>query len=151
MARYHQGKFIPRNPHKYVGDPSNIIYRSSWEFNFLQWADREENVLRYASEELHIPYYFQGDGKWHRYFPDFILHVKDKNGTQQVWMVEIKPQHQTQHPQTKRFRSKQRQLRETMEYAKNQAKWAAADTFCRNKGWRFMILTEKELYGDRSL
>lgn len=147
MRQYHQGRFIPKNPHKYIGNVSNIIYRSSWEFNFLQWADREENVLRYASEEIKIPYYFQGDGKWHRYFPDFVLHVKDKQGKQQVWMVEIKPQHQTEHPQTKTFRSKRRELRETLEYAKNQAKWEAATAFCRNRGWRFMILTEKELYG----
>jgi len=151
MGRYHQGKFIPKNPHKYVGDPSNIIYRSSWEFNFLQWADRDDHVLRYASEELHIPYFFEGDRRWHRYFPDFILHVKDKQDQQQVWMVEIKPEHQTRHPSTKRYTSPRRQLRETMEYAKNQAKWAAADAFCRNKGWRFMILTEKELYGHRSV
>jgi hypothetical protein len=93
----------------------------------------------------------EGDRRWHRYFPDFILHVKDKQDQQQVWMVEIKPEHQTRHPSTKRYTSPRRQLRETMEYAKNQAKWAAADAFCRNKGWRFMILTEKELYGHRSV
>lgn len=141
-----KGRFFPRNPSKYIGNPHNIIFRSAWERTFMEHCDREENVLQWGSEELIVPYYFTADSKWHRYYPDFVLNVKTKTGQQQTWMVEIKPSSQVQHPGTKRYSNPRRQLREAVEYAKNQAKWAAATAYCANKGWKFMILTEKELY-----
>ena len=33
--KYKQGKYILINKEKYLGDPTNIIYRSSWEFFFF--------------------------------------------------------------------------------------------------------------------
>lgn len=150
MARYYQGRFTPQHPEKYVGDPNNIIYRSSWEFTFLQWVDTNPHVLQYASEELHIPYYFQGDGKWHRYFPDFIVHLRTKTNEKQIWMVEIKPHAKTLSPAQKRFKNPRTQLKENLEFAKNQAKWVAAEAFCQSKGWKFTVITEKTLYPHRS-
>ena len=50
-----QGRFKPRNPGKYKGDPSNIIYRSSWEKKFMLWCDCNLNVLEWGSEEIVIP------------------------------------------------------------------------------------------------
>jgi hypothetical protein len=29
----------------------------------------------------------------------------------------------------------------------NQAKWQAAEEYCKDKGWKFVIMTEKEIYG----
>ncbi len=146
MSRYFQGKYTPKNPQKYVGDPSNIVFRSSWERHFLEWADTNSKVLNYSSEELHIPYFFVPDGRWHRYFPDFILTVRGKDDKTSVWMVEIKPFAQTQHPRTKAYKNQKRLLKESLEYEKNQSKWAAANIFCNGKGWKFMVLTEKNLF-----
>jgi hypothetical protein len=36
-------------------------------------------------------------------------------------------------------------LREAATYLVNQEKWKAADIFCQEHGWKFMIMTEKEL------
>lgn len=146
MTRFYQGRFTPKYPEKYVGDPTNIIYRSSWEFSFLTWVDANPNVLRYASEELYIPYYFVGDSKWHRYYPDFLLQVRTKENQFQTWLVEIKPYRQTLHPNIRRTKTPKQQLKESMEYAKNRSKWEAASAFCRDKGWRFVVVTEKDLY-----
>ena len=55
-GKYHQGRFHPQNPQKYKGDVNNIIYRSSWELKFMQWCDRNENIMEYGSEEFWIPY-----------------------------------------------------------------------------------------------
>ena len=52
----YQGKFTPRFPRKYKGDPTNIIYRSSWEYKFMVWADTSTSVQEWASEEIAIPY-----------------------------------------------------------------------------------------------
>lgn len=141
-----KGRYFPRNPSKYIGNPHNIIFRSAWERTFMEYCDRREDILQWGSEELIVPYFFSGDGKWHRYYPDFVVNVKTKAGTKQTWLVEIKPSAQVRHPATKTFKNARQQLRETLTYAKNQAKWAAANTFCDNKGWKFVILTEKELY-----
>lgn len=142
----HKGRFTPRNPTKYLGNPANIIFRSGWERTFMEYCDTRSDVLQWGSEELIVPYYFAGDSKWHRYYPDFVLNVQTKTGEKQTWMVEIKPSAQVKHPGTKTYSNPRRQLRETLEYAKNQAKWAAATAYCQNKGWKFMVLTEKELY-----
>lgn len=146
MARYLQGKYTPKNPQKYVGDPKNIVFRSSWERHFLEQADMNPNVLNYASEEVSIPYYFPIDGKWHRYFPDFLMSVRERSGNVVTWMVEIKPESQTRHPSTTGRKTKRRMLKESTEYAKNQAKWAAADAYCQAKGFRFTVLTERDLF-----
>jgi len=141
-----KGRFTPRNPRKYIGNPRNIIFRSAWERTFMEYCDTHTDVLDWASEEFIVPYYFIGDSKWHRYYPDFILNVRTTTNQRQTWMVEIKPSAQTRSPQTKTYTNTRRQLRETVEYAKNQAKWKAANEFCVNKGWKFVILTERELY-----
>jgi hypothetical protein len=41
----------------------------------------------------------------------------------------------------------QRFLNEANTYLVNQAKWEAAENVCEKKGWKFKILTEKEIYG----
>ena len=77
-SKYHQGHFHPRNPEKYIGDCGNIVYRSSWELKFMQWCDRNENIMEYGSEEFWIPYVSPVDNRVHRYFPDFIAKMKQK-------------------------------------------------------------------------
>ena len=146
MRSYIQGRFIPQNPHKYIGNPNNIVFRSSWERMFMKWADTNPSVLTYASEEMHIGYFCPTDNKMHRYFPDFLITVRGKDGNVQTWMIEIKPFAQTQHPRTKKYKSNKRMIKESMDYAKNQAKWSAATAYCAAKNWKFKIITENELF-----
>lgn len=139
----YKGKFTPRYPKKYKGDPSNIIYRSSWELRVMRYFDEHDSVLWWASEELPIPYKSPVDGRMHRYFPDFIARMKDKTGKEKTYMIEVKPYKQTQMPQMTRRTKKM--LMEVSTYAVNQEKWRAADLFCLEHGWEFKILTEKDL------
>jgi len=140
----YSGKFTPKNPQKYVGDYTKITYRSSWEARVMTWLDKEPNVISWASEELAIPYISPVDGKRHRYFPDFIVKVKNKDGKVSTMMIEIKPQKQSVEP-TKRSRVTKQYITEVMTYGINQAKWKAAQEYCLDKGWQFKVLTEKEL------
>jgi hypothetical protein len=138
----YKGWFRPKNPKKYNGDPSNIVYRSSWELRVMKWLDEHPNIIWWASEELPIPYVSPVDNRVHRYFPDFIAKVKQQ-GKETTMILEVKPYKQTQKPtqkrQTKKF------LQEIVTYAVNQEKWKAAELFCKEHGWQFKILTEKEL------
>ena len=69
--RFEQGQYIPRNPHKYVGDIDKIRYMSSYELETHKFFDNNERVLRWSSEEIAIPYLKPTDGRVHKYYPDY--------------------------------------------------------------------------------
>ena len=139
----YKGKYIPKNPQKYKGDPSQVIYRSLWERKFMVYCDKNENVLEWSSEEIALPYKSPLDNRIHRYFPDFYIKVKEGNKIQK-YLIEIKPKKQVREPkiQTKKTKS---YIYEVTEYAKNQAKWKSAQEFCEDRQWKFKIITEDEL------
>jgi hypothetical protein len=110
----------------------------------MKYFDLNPNVLFWASEELIIPYLSPIDGKIHRYFPDFVIQIKKKDQTIETMVIEIKPLKQTVEP-VKRGKRASRFLSESITYAINQSKWKAADIFCQKNGWKFMVVTEKDL------
>ena len=140
----YSGLFRPKNPQKYSGDPSNIIYRSSWECRVMDWLDRNPNVINWASEELVIPYVSPVDNKWHRYFPDFLVKVKSQDGKTKILMLEVKPKKQTQAP-TPQKRTTKRYITEVTTWGVNQAKWKYAEEYCKDRGWEFRLITEDHL------
>jgi hypothetical protein len=144
MRKTKKGFFKPKNPQKYAGDVSNIVYRSSWELKFLYYLDNHPDIISYGSEEFAIPYFSPVDRKMHRYFPDFIIKKREKNGNITVCVIEIKPFSQVQAP-VKNNKINRTYINETITYAINQAKWSSAKSFCKTKNWEFVILTEKEL------
>lgn len=143
-GKYQQGRYTPKNPEKYVGNVGNIIFRSSWERKFLLWCDSNPNVLKYASEELIIPYYSPVDQKMHRYFVDFVIMVRTRTGEVKKYAVEIKPSSQCSPP--KQRKQTKKYLTELATYTVNQAKWEAADKFCKSRGMEFLVLTEQHLF-----
>ena len=103
MARkYHQGKFKPNNPQKYLGDPTNIIYRSGWEAKLMRYLDSQKNVLQWGSEEIIVPYKSPIDGRMHRYFTDFIVKQINTSGKTETILIEVKPKAQTIEPKKKK-------------------------------------------------
>lgn len=140
----YSGYFRPKNPKKYVGDPTNIIYRSSWEARFMNKFDKEDWVISWSSEEIYVPYLSPIDNRWHRYFPDFIVKVRDSKGKIKTWMVEVKPKKQTKEPERKKRITKQ-YLAEVTTWGVNQSKWKYAKEYCLDKGWEFVIFTEDQL------
>jgi hypothetical protein len=143
-SKYHQGRFHPQNPKKYIGDVQNIIYRSSWELKFMQWCDRSPNILRYGSEEFCIPYYNPVKQKVCRYFPDFIIEVLEGNGKIQKYVIEIKPKRQTLPPVQGNKKTKT-YINEVNTYAVNQSKWKSIQEWCDDHLIKFSIITESEL------
>ena len=144
-SKYNQGKFRPRNPQKYGGDVSNIVYRSSYELKFMQYCDLTESVNSWKSEEFWIPYRSPLDGKTHRYFPDFFLKYKDKDGKMRNLVVEVKPAKDLKEPQTNPTRRTKSWAYSVKMWAINQAKFEAAKEWCADHNYEFRIFTEKEL------
>ena len=141
---FHKRKFTPTFPEKYTGDPTNIIMRSSWETRFANWCDKNPNVVKWNSEETVIPYRCPTDNKIHRYFVDFKIQIRDKDGNVKTYLIEVKPSKQTRPPIFP-GRKTQRYLTESVMFIKNQAKWAAAKSYASDRKWEFKIITETEL------
>jgi len=141
--KFYQGKYTPINPDKYVGDVTNIQYRSGWEKKAMIFFDTTPSILKWNSEEVVVPYISPVDGKAHRYFPDFLVQYQTKTGEIKKMMVEIKPLAQCNPPKQKK--QTKRMINEVATYLVNQAKWAAAELYCKKHGLEFKVLTERDL------
>jgi hypothetical protein len=140
----YSGLFKPKNPQKYIGDHTNIVYRSSWECKVMTWLDNNHDIISWASEELIIPYKSPVDNRWHRYFPDFVVKIRTKDGKLKTMILEIKPKKQTLPPEPRKRVTKQ-YINEVATYGVNQSKWKAATEYCADRGWEFRVLTEEHL------
>lgn len=143
---YLNGRFRPKNPEKYKGNPTTIFWRSSWELQVMKWLDLHSGVVQWSSEETIIPYKSPIDNKYHRYFPDFFVTIKNKNGLLENYIVEVKPKAQTKPPkQKKTLRPTKAYVNQLQTYLVNTAKFEAATQYCNKKGYKFMILTEDNI------
>ena len=144
MGESIKSKYKPSFPKKYKGNADNIICRSSWERKFCQWCDMNNSIISWASEEFSIPYVSPKDNRVHKYYPDYLIKVKEKNDMIKTYVVEVKPYKQTRPPK-QRSRKTKSYLTECVTYAVNQAKWKAAKEFCEDHRIEFKVVTEKEL------
>ncbi len=140
-----KGFYTPLNEEKWKGDKNNIVFRSALEYKIFRHLETLENVKAIYSEEIVVPYLNPIDGKWHRYYPDLLVKVVNKNGEEQVYLIEIKPSNEVIPPKKTKRMKESTYLKQVLEYTKNQAKWEYAKKFCDERGWKFIILTEKDL------
>jgi len=137
-------RFTPKNPWKYKGNVDRIIFRSAPERSLMRFFDQNGHVLKWESEPFPIQYQDPTTGKKRRYFPDFFVQMDD--GT--VLLIEYKPESQALPPVPSKRRTgaaMQRYQAAFETYAINQAKWAAAIEFSKNRGARFSVWTERHL------
>ena len=149
-AMAYKTKYLPENATKYMGNPTKIVCRSTWERKMCKYLDNNVNVLRWASEELSIPYLSPVDNKMHKYYPDFIAEVRTNTGEIKTFLIEVKPYKQTKPPVIKKRKTKSYDTN-MKTYAVNEAKWKAARKLCDDNQWEFTILTENELFKGKQL
>jgi len=135
----YKGRYKVKNPSKYKGNPTQVIFRSLWERQVFRWCDENSSVLQWSSEEIIIPYRCKTDKKLHRYYPDVYIKTKDKE-----YLIEIKPKKETVPPRDRSKKTKT-YLNEVMTYIKNTSKWDAAKEYCEDRGFIFNIWTEDTL------
>ena len=140
----YSGKFKPKNYKKYKGDPTKIYYRSLWERKFMSYCDNNPSIIEWGSEEIIIPYRSPIDKRVHRYFPDFYIKYVNSNGKTLREIIEVKPKRQTLPPKEQKRKTK-KYLNEIATYAVNQAKFKAAEEYCKDRKYGFRILTEEHL------
>ena len=110
----------------------------------MVFCDENDSVVEWSSEEVIVPYVSPVDGKRHRYFVDFYIKVKENSGDIKKYLIEIKPAKFVREPKIPKRKTKHF-LNEVIAWGVNQAKWKYATEFCKDNGWEFLILTEKEL------
>ena len=148
-SKYKQGFYHLQNPSKYIGNPINIKFRSSWEYAFCTFLDMNDKIIRWTCEQPIITY-SDLRGKLHRYYPDFYYEMlvnDDPNDFKKI-IVELKPESEL-FPPKKPLNETSKSL-ESYEYSvrthiKNKLKWDAAIDYANKNGAEFIIITEKHL------
>jgi len=138
MSKFQQGEYIVENRQKYVGSKSPY-YRSSWELAFCRMCDQHPNIVKWASENIKIPYLNPLTGKHTVYVPDFMIQYIDRDGREHVELIEIKPSTQTTMENA-------RGKRDQASVILNAAKWTAAQEWCKRKGIRFKVINEDQIF-----
>jgi len=141
------GRYPIKNKQKYIGDPNNVWYRSSWELAFNNWLDKNDNVLEWKSEEIWIPYVSPKDGNIHKYYVDYWIKIKTNNGVKE-WLIEIKPYNQVVKPKEPKRKTKQYKEK-VLTWLINKQKWESAIKYAEERNMTFKILTERELFGKK--
>ena len=139
MSRFAQGKYNLNKPEKYVGTRSPT-YRSSWEWAFMRMCDNNPNIAKWASESVKIPYRNPFTGKYTIYVPDFFIVYNDKKGSTKVELIEVKPANQTYSKKLGASNANK------AHYVLNQAKWAAARAYSKQKGIYFRVINEGDIF-----
>lgn len=135
--KWAKGKFIPKNPKKFMGTKAPT-YRSSWEFVFMKFCDENPHITEWASEPMRIPYLNPVKQCKTTYVPDFLISYKDKTGIKKVQLIEIKPK--------KQILGEAKTQRDKVQAVINEAKWQAAKMFCDQKGIEFKVITEDDIF-----
>lgn len=143
-TKYRQGKFKPVYPEKYVGDQTEITFRSDWERRMMMWCDLNPSVIKWNSEGMKLPYWSEADQKQRTYWIDFIIQYRASNDTIKTALIEIKPNAQTKAP-TKKGKKSDRYLQECYTWEVNKSKWTAARAYAEKYGMEFIIMDEFDL------
>jgi len=133
-----QGFYQILNPHKYAGT-GKPKYRSSWEHAFMRFCDSNDHIVRWASEQIRIPYRNPVSGKQTMYVPDFLIQYRTKNNEVVTELIEIKPKKQS-------ILESKASNRDKLVVAVNYAKWDAAQKWCKRNGLRFRVITEEDIF-----
>lgn len=144
--KYHQGIYKLGNVNKYIGNPSDVVYRSGLEHEFMRFCDVASYVTKWGAEVMVIPY-TDHEGNHRRYYPDFYMEIAT-NDFFARYVIEVKPWQETQapvvpeHATLTKMRSLEYQLKM---YRKNVYKWTKAIEWSKSRDMIFKIITEKNM------
>lgn len=149
FREFKQGIFKPQNSQKCL-NKENIVYRSGLERKLMLVLDKNPNVVQWSSEKVIIPYKHpvksaqSGTPQYARYFVDFYMKLKVGEVVKE-YLVEVKPERQCSSPTNHGNKKRTTLLYENLQWAINQAKWEAAESYCKKKNYKFLIINEKNI------
>ena len=110
----------------------------------MNMCDTNPAIQKWASEAVTIPYRDPLTNRNTIYLPDFFIQYVDKNNIIHNELIEIKPASQQILERVGKNKYNQAQ------FIKNQAKWAAANAYCKQNGLVFRVLNENDLFHNGS-
>lgn len=150
-SKFSQSIYEVTNHGKYMG-ATNPFYRSSWEYRMMYYLDHNKNVLKWNSENIVIPYKWV-DGKIHRYYTDFYVEVKNREGGIDKLVIEVKPKDQCpgsdkipKPPRKKTAKAMKNYQDKLIALKRNELKWESAKEYCKKRGYTFTVITEDDLF-----
>jgi Straboviridae/Kyanoviridae head completion nuclease len=148
--RFHQGYYKLQNVEKYLGNPVEVRYLSSWEYKFMLYCDLNPGVLKWGSEIFKIPY-IDRMGHNHYYMPDFYLETRNSDNPDLMnrYLVEIKPEKEIREPTMPVGNLSEKKLKrleyEIATWQKNKYKWTYTIEWCKARDMKFWLVTETHL------
>jgi hypothetical protein len=110
----------------------------------MLFCDNNPAIQQWSSEPLRIPYRDPLTGKQTVYVPDFLIMYTDRNSKKHVELIEIKPASQMLKEKVGKNPYNQAQ------FVKNQAKWQAANEWCKQQGIKFRVINEHDIFHNGS-
>jgi len=162
----YQGYYHVQYPEKYIGSPSGIIFRSSWEYSFCKWCDMSESVTAWSSEPTSCSYYDKvsklneckklgldpnNPRNWVKknYHVDFWVKIKKADDIYEKWFIEIKPKSKLFKPKPPQSNASLKEQKRFNTLAKefliNEEKFKAMKEWSEKNGAKFYVFTEVEL------
>lgn len=164
--RPYRGWYLLQCPEKFIRPTDNLMksfrdisdheglklaveYKSGLEYKAFKYADCNPAIETWSVEPFGIKYIKPTDGKFHRYYIDLVVNFR--NG--KTYFIEVKPYTQTIPPRKPANYAKnqatpkamKRYQNELITYYINIAKWDAASVYCKQYGYSFITLTDKQL------
>ncbi len=133
--------YFPLNECKKYNGAGPIIYRSSWEKKFCIYCERNPEIIWWSSESFSLKYFNVIDSKYHTYYPDFVVRLRNGN----TIIVEVKPKAQLVKPEPPKRRTPKSMLSYKWIYetwVTNMCKKRAADELAKSRGWEYLLVTE---------
>jgi hypothetical protein len=117
---------------------TQVIVRSKWEKEFINFLETNDNVLHWTYD-FPIKYFDKFIAKKQQtYFIDFFVKLKNKK----VLLIEIKPLSflkESVKTKSEKFKKIYR-----FNYLKNKSKFKQASQFAKSKGWNFYIVGKEK-------
>ena len=144
FREFRQGIFKPLNSDKCL-NKTPIVFRSNLELKLFKILDLNENIIKWSSEMVIIPYKKPGPlEKMSRYFVDIYMEIKMGNDVKK-FIIEVKPEKQTKPPKYTKKAKQSTVLYANLEWAVNQAKWEQAKKWASSRNMEFLIITENNI------
>jgi hypothetical protein len=143
------GRYLLKNPKKYMGVGTNPIYKSGHECRMMAWFDTNEKVIKWGYEIINIPYFFPVDSKIHKYSIDFYSEVINNQGVIKKYLTEIKSDGDLEipkKPSNPTTQNMKRYKNKMIIHIRNTCKWKAAEQFCKQAGITWQLLSTRDIF-----
>jgi len=104
----------------------------------MAWCDNTDNVLRWSSETIKVPYYDTVKKKQRLYYVDNYVEILE--GTKvKKYLIELKDHKETKKPDPRSKKKKATLVMEQSQWITNCCKWKSCKAFAEKNDMEFLL------------